>query len=54
MSDLERARDLYRRARATGFYPADDLRLLAERLKTGEWSLEDVEFLVVDAERQSR
>lgn len=52
--DIQAARDLYRRARDSGFYPPDDLKLFADRLKSGEWDLADVEFLVTDAEQQSR
>jgi hypothetical protein len=53
MSLLE-ARKLYRRARDSGFYPVEDLELLAERLPADEWPLAEVELLVSDAEQQMK
>lgn len=48
---LEWARRMYAQIRVTRFYPAEDLALLADRIKPGArdpWAREDVEWLLHD------
>jgi hypothetical protein len=47
---LAPAREVWTRARASGFYSAEDLKLLADKLSTGQWTVAEADALVTDAE----